>query len=62
LEWAEERAQEHVPDEIGPACQKILPGVALANVTGSVPLLTAGSLDAIDSMKVALRLDGKRAM
>jgi hypothetical protein len=41
---------------------EISPGVALANVTGSVPLLTASSLDAIDSMKVALTLHGKRAM
>ena len=41
---------------------EISPGVALASVTGSVPLLTAGSLDAIDTMKVALRLHGRRAM
>jgi hypothetical protein len=41
---------------------EISPGVALAKVTGSVPLLTAGSLDAIDTMKVALRLYGRRTM
>ena len=37
------------------------PGIALAQVTGSVPLLTIGSLVAIQTMKVALRLYGKRA-
>lgn len=37
------------------------PGLALAQVTGSVPLLTQGSLVAIQTMKVALRLYGKRA-
>ncbi len=36
------------------------PGTALAQVTGSVPLLTKGSLVAIRTMKVALRLFGKR--
>ncbi len=36
-------------------------GIALAQVTGSVPLLTIGSLVAIQTMKVALRLYGKRA-
>jgi len=38
------------------------PGIALASVTGNVALLTAGSLDAIKTIKVALRLYGKRAM
>ena len=41
---------------------EISPVVALANVTGSVPLLTAGSFGAIETMKVALRLHGRRAM
>jgi hypothetical protein len=41
---------------------EVSPGVSLAKVTGSVPLLTAGSLDAIETMKVALRLHGRRTM
>jgi hypothetical protein len=41
---------------------EISPGIALNKVTGSVPLLTRGSLDAIDTMRVALRLHGRRTM
>lgn len=37
------------------------PKIALAQVTGSVPLLTGGSLMAIDTIRVALRLYGQRA-
>lgn len=37
------------------------PGTEMAQVTGSVPLLTKGSLVAIRTMKVALRLYGMRA-
>jgi hypothetical protein len=41
---------------------EVSPGVGLNSVTASVPLLTAGSRDAIKTMKVALRLYGKRTM
>jgi hypothetical protein len=37
------------------------PRIALAQITGSVPLLTGGSLMAIDTIRVALRLYGQRA-
>ena len=36
------------------------PGIARAKVTGSVPLLTAGSLMAIDTIKAAQKLHGQR--
>lgn len=37
------------------------PGIALAQVTGNVTLLTTGSLMAVETMRVALKLYGKRA-
>jgi hypothetical protein len=46
----------------GDMLAEVSPGFGLNPVTANVPLLTAGALDAIKTVKVALRLYGKRAM